>query len=150
MSSGGQTILGTEAGGQTEITDFDCPSCGAHDFGCAPRGALDSTRIMHDLSVHDSGHATCGSDVPALPAALLTLPSSCAGATSTASTSVVTVDEGNTGGTSGQPSSDDHADEVGLSASDRHSPSRPPRCQPCHRFPPPPTLPSLIRAGAMP
>jgi hypothetical protein len=41
-------------------------------------------------------------------------PSCCAGATDTASTSVVAVGEGSTGGTSSPPSSDDHAGKAGL------------------------------------
>jgi hypothetical protein len=44
------------------------------------------------------------------------LPSGYAGATGTTSTSAVTVGKGRTGGTSGQPSFDDHMGEAGLSA----------------------------------
>jgi hypothetical protein len=63
-----------------------------------------------------STHATRGSDVPTLSAALLTSLSGYARATGTASTSAVTTDKDRTGGSSGQPSSDDHAGEEGLPA----------------------------------
>jgi hypothetical protein len=43
------------------------------------------------------------------------------GAIGTTSTSVVADDEGCTSGTSGQPSSDDHVSEVGLSATGRQT-----------------------------
>jgi hypothetical protein len=60
--------------------------------------------------IHNSGHATHGSDVLAQPVALLTSPSGCTGATGTASTSVVANGEDRSGGSSGQLSSDDHVD----------------------------------------
>jgi hypothetical protein len=113
-SPSSQTAPCIEAGGPTATpggpTSRPCaaPSptsvapCDSHDFGCAPCGALDST------------YATCDSDIPALPTALLTSSLGCAAATSTAST--LAVDEGHTGGTSGQPSFDDHAGEAGLPA----------------------------------
>jgi hypothetical protein len=84
------------------------------DFGCAPRGSLDSTRATCGPIVYDSGCTTHGSDVLALPVALLASPSSYVRATDIASTSSVTVDEGRTGGSSSQPSSDDHVSKAGL------------------------------------
>jgi hypothetical protein len=72
---------------------------------------------MHDPGVHDSDRATRGTDVPAL----LVSPSGCVGATGTASTSAVADDEGRTGGTYGQPSSDDHVSKAGLLATGRQT-----------------------------
>jgi hypothetical protein len=66
--------------------------------------------------VYDSGCATHGSGVTALPAVVLTSPSGYTGDTNTTSTLAVTADEGRTGGTSGQTSSDDDAREAGLPA----------------------------------
>jgi hypothetical protein len=80
------------------------------DFGHDPRG----THITRGPGDHDFGRATYGTGVPALPATLLTSPSGCAGAIDTASTSASAADEGRTGSTSSQPSSVDHAGEVGL------------------------------------
>jgi hypothetical protein len=100
------------------FVDFDRTPRGAHDFGRTPRGAHDATHAMRD---HNSRRATRGTGVPALPAALLTSPSGCAGATATASTSEVTIGEGHTCGTSGHPSSDDHVGEVGLLATNRQT-----------------------------
>jgi hypothetical protein len=94
--------------------DFGCTPCGAHDFDRAPRDTYNSTGTTCDLGVHDSDHASCGTDVPTLPLALLASPSGCVGATRTASTSAVATGKGCTGGTSGQPSSDDHMGEAGL------------------------------------
>jgi hypothetical protein len=74
----------------------------------------DSIRATRDIDIHDSSRVTRGTSVLALPTALPMSPSSYAGATDTTSTSAVAVREGRTGGTSGQPSSDDHAGEVGL------------------------------------
>jgi hypothetical protein len=91
------------------------------DFGCTPRDALDSTCAMRDPGVHDSGRTTRASDVLAVPAALLASPSGCVGATGTASTSTIIDGEGRIGGTSDQPSSDDHVGEAGLPASDRQT-----------------------------
>jgi hypothetical protein len=79
--------------------------CYADAFDCVPRGAHDSTR------------AFCGSGIPAL----LTSPSGCARATDTASTSAITAGEGRTGDTFSQPSSNDHAGEAELSATDRQT-----------------------------
>jgi hypothetical protein len=81
-----------------------------------PRGALDSNGATCGLSIHYSGHATHDSGIPDLPAALVGSPSGCTRATGTASTSAVTTGEDCTGGTSGQPSSDDHVGEAGLLA----------------------------------
>jgi hypothetical protein len=67
--------------------------------------------------IHNSGHATRGSSVPTLPAALLVSPLGCARAIGTASTSAVATGEGRTGGSSDQPSFDDHVGEAGLPAS---------------------------------
>jgi hypothetical protein len=97
-----------------------CVTCFAV-FSRAPRDAHDSTRSPHGLGVHDSGRATRGISIPALPAALLVSPLDCTGATSTASTSAVATDEGRTGGTFGQHLSDDHASEAGLLATDRQT-----------------------------
>jgi hypothetical protein len=101
------------------FADFGRPPCGAHDFGVGPRGALDSTRAMRGPDTHNFSHATRGSSVPTLPAALVTSLSGNAGATDTASTSAVAIGEGHTDGTSDQPSSDDHVGEAGLPASSR-------------------------------
>jgi hypothetical protein len=65
---------------------------------------------------HDSGHATRGTGVPGVPATLLVLPSGYVEAIGTASTSEVTAGKDCTGGTFGQPSSNDHAGEVELPA----------------------------------
>jgi hypothetical protein len=92
------------------------PQCGAHNFGCTPRRALDSTRATHGPDVYDYGRTTYGFE--ALPAPLFVLPSGYTRATSTASLSAVTTGEGRTGGTSGQSSFDDHAGEVGFPAFD--------------------------------
>jgi hypothetical protein len=74
---------------------------------------------MRNPSIDGSGHASRGTDVPALPAALLVSSLGYTGATSTTSTSAVTIGKGRTSGTSGQPSFDDHAGEAGLPATDR-------------------------------
>jgi hypothetical protein len=55
---------------------------------------------MRGPGVHDSGYATCATDVPTLPTALLASPSGRATATDTAYTSAITVGEGRTSGTS--------------------------------------------------
>jgi hypothetical protein len=86
----------------------------AHYFGRTPCGTYDSTRATRGTGIRNSGHTTCDTNIPALPAALPTSPSTCAGATNTASTSAVVTSEGRTGGTSSQPSSDDHTGEAGL------------------------------------
>jgi hypothetical protein len=78
-----------------------------------------SGRISGDA--HDSDRATHGPSIPALPIALLTSPSGYAGAIGTTPTSAVTVDEGRTDGTSDQSSSDDHAGEARLLATDRQT-----------------------------
>jgi hypothetical protein len=103
------------------FTDFGCPWCGAHNFGYTPRCALDSTRTMRGPDVYDSDCINCGSGIPALPAALLASPSGYEGATGTASTAADATSKGRTGGTSCQPSSVDHAGEVGLPASGRQT-----------------------------
>jgi hypothetical protein len=72
---------------------------------------------MRDPGMHDSTHASHGTSVPIL----LVSPSGCAGATGITSTSAVAVGEGHTGGTSGQPSSDDHAGEARLPAMGRQT-----------------------------
>lgn len=77
------------------------------------RGAHNSSRATSGPGLHDYNHAT---RVPALPAALLTLPLGCTGATGAASTLAVAAREGRTSGTSGQLSSDDHTGEVELSS----------------------------------
>jgi hypothetical protein len=83
-----------------------CPIIGRlADICCTPRGTDDSSRAFRS------------SGIPAL----LASPSSCAGATDTASTSVVIASEGRIGGTSGQPSSDDHAGAAGLPAVGRQT-----------------------------
>jgi hypothetical protein len=84
---------------------------GFAEFDRLPGGALDSTRATRGPSIYDHSCTTRGFE------ALLAPPSGCARATVTASTSVVTIGEGYTGGTSGQSSSDDHAGEAGLLAS---------------------------------
>jgi hypothetical protein len=89
-----------------------CVACAV--FGHAPHSANDSTCATRGPGVHDSGRTSRGIDVPALPTTLLASPSSYAGAIGTASTLVVTVGEVCIGGTSDQPSSDDHAGEAGL------------------------------------
>jgi hypothetical protein len=66
---------------------------------------------MRSPGVHNSAHVSCG----------IASPSGCAGATGTTSTSTVTVGEGHTSGTFGQPSSDDHVGETGLSATGRQT-----------------------------
>jgi hypothetical protein len=71
---------------------------------------------MHGPGVHNSGRITCGSGIPVIPVALLTSPSGYVGATGTASTSAVATSKDCTGGSSGQPSSDDHTGEAGLPA----------------------------------
>jgi hypothetical protein len=71
---------------------------------------------MHGPGVPDSGRASRGSGILTLCVVLLASPSGYVGATGTASTSVVTIGEGYTGGISGQTSSDDHVGEVGLPA----------------------------------
>jgi hypothetical protein len=60
-----------------------------------------------------------GPDVPVLPVALLASSSGYVGATDTTSTLAVTTSEGHTGVTFGQPSSNDHAGESGLPATDQ-------------------------------
>jgi hypothetical protein len=62
---------------------------------------------------------TRGIGVPPLAAALLSSPSGYAGVTDTTSTSAATIDEGHTGGTSDQPSSNDDVGEAGLSTTSR-------------------------------
>jgi hypothetical protein len=94
------------------FTDFTHAPRGTHDFGRAPHNTHDFARATRDLNSHDSARVSCDFDVPAL----LALPSGCTGATDTASTSAVAAGEGHTGGTSSQPSSDDHTDETGLPA----------------------------------
>jgi hypothetical protein len=153
----GQTSPGTEAGSPTARPYVAPPSpasststatsCGAHDFGCAPRSTLDSTRTTRGPSIHNFGRATCGSSIPTLPAALLMSPSGCVRAIGTASTSAVAVSKDCTGGSSGQPSPDDHAGEVGLPASGfppTDSPCRSLRRRPYRRCPPPSAPPSSI------
>jgi hypothetical protein len=103
------------------FADLDRLPCGAHDIGNAPPGALDSIRATCDPAIYDSGHATRGSGISGLPAKLLALPSGYAGATDTSSTSAVATDKGRIGGSSDQPSSDDHAGEEGLPAFDRQT-----------------------------
>jgi hypothetical protein len=71
---------------------------------------------MRSRSVHDSCCTTCGFGILAVPISLLTSPSGSAGATDTASTLAVVTGKGHTGGSSGQPSQDDHAGEVGFLA----------------------------------
>jgi hypothetical protein len=120
VSPGGQTTHGTRAGILSDrptlhstsvacFADLSRLPCGAHDFGCTPRGALDSTCAM------------CGPDVPALPIVLLTSPSGYAGVTGIATTSAVAAVKGRTGGSSCQLSYDDHAGEEGLPASGRQT-----------------------------
>jgi hypothetical protein len=82
---------------------------------------LDSTHATRGPGVHDSGRTTSGSVVPALSAALLVSPLGYVGATGTASASAVTVGEGCTCGTSGQPSPDDHTGEARLLAFNRQT-----------------------------
>jgi hypothetical protein len=82
------------------------------DFHHAPRGAHDSTRTTCSLGVHDSALTSCGFSIPTL----LASPSGYTGATGIASPSAVAAGKGHTGGTSGQPSSNDHTGEAGLSA----------------------------------
>jgi hypothetical protein len=79
--------------------------------------ADDSARTSRGPGVRDSTRASRGSGNPEL----LTSPSSYTGATSTATTSAVVTSEGRTGGTSGQPSSDDNAGEAGLPAAGRQT-----------------------------
>jgi hypothetical protein len=86
------------------FANFGRASRCAHDFGGGPRDTPDSNS--------NSGCASCGSSVPAL----LMSPSGCAGAIGTAPTLAVAAGEGRTGGTSDQPSSNDHAGEAGLLA----------------------------------
>jgi hypothetical protein len=148
MLPGGLTAPGTEAGGQTVspggqttprikawmvrpsaphdpiigcLADFlhnPCDaSCGAHDFDCTPCGTHTSTCATHGHGVHDFARASHSSGVPPL----LTSSSGCAGATYTTSTSIVTAGEGHTGGTSGQPSSDDHTGKAGLLTTDQQT-----------------------------
>jgi hypothetical protein len=102
------------------LADFGHAPRGAHDFSHAPRGAHDSTHATRGLDIYDSGCATHGTSVPALPAALVASPLGYVGSTDTASTSKVTTVEGRTGGTSSQPSSNDHAGEARLPATDLH------------------------------
>jgi hypothetical protein len=87
VSLGGQIAPHTEAGGATATSasliartcttpspispTLVAPRACAHDFGCAPRGALESTHATHGPDIHDSGRATRGSGVPALPVACL-------------------------------------------------------------------------------
>jgi hypothetical protein len=66
---------------------------------------------------HDSAQASRGSGIPVQ----LTSPSGCAGVTVTTPTSAVTAGEGRTGGTFGQPSSDDHVGEMRLPTTDRQT-----------------------------
>jgi hypothetical protein len=84
----------------------------AHDFGCTPPSANDTTRSMHGLGIHDSARASHGSNI----LALLASPSGGAAATDTTSTSAIATGEGRTGGTSTQSSPDDHMGEAGLLA----------------------------------
>jgi hypothetical protein len=72
---------------------------------------------MRSPDIHDSAHAPRGSSAPAL----LTSRLGCMGATSTASTSAVTIDESHNGGTSGQLSSDDHVGNMGLLTAGRQT-----------------------------
>jgi hypothetical protein len=125
VASGGPTARRTEVGGLTARPFAASSSRGsststapyALNFDCAPRGAHNSTRTMHDPNVHDSASASRCSGIPAL----LMLPLGYAGATGTASTSRVTAGECHTGGTSGQPTSDDHAGEAGLPTTHRQT-----------------------------
>jgi hypothetical protein len=93
--------------------------CSLYDFGCAPCGALNSTRTTRGPGIYDYSRTTHGSR--ALPAPLLAPPLGYARVTDTASTSAVTASEGRTGGTSGQSSSDDHSGEAGFLASGRQT-----------------------------
>jgi hypothetical protein len=137
-SLGGQTALGTEVDCPPRrsdrhprwsdchalrryFIDFDRAPRSAHGFGRAPRGTHDSTRATSSPDIYNSGRATRGIDVPALPTTLLVSPSGCVGATGTASTIAVAAGEGRTGGTSGQPSFDDHAGEAELPATGRQT-----------------------------
>jgi hypothetical protein len=119
IEAGGPTVT---PGGQTTrplVTPLSAASltstmpraapCAAPTTSVAPHA---STRATRGPGVHDFARASRGSDVPAL----LTSPSGYVGATGTASTSAITVGEGRTSGTSGQPSSDDHTGETGISA----------------------------------
>jgi hypothetical protein len=76
---------------------------------------------QHGPCVHDSGRATQGFGILALPVALLVSPSGYVGATGTASTSAVATSKSCTSSSFGKPSSDDHASEAGLSATSRHT-----------------------------
>jgi hypothetical protein len=105
----------------SSFTNLSRPLCSAHDFGYAPLGALDSNHATHDPDVHDFGRATCPSDIPAPPATLLVSPLGYVGATGTTSTSTVAASKGCTGGTSSQPSSDDHVGKAGFLTSDRQT-----------------------------
>jgi hypothetical protein len=116
------------------FTDFSRPLCGAHDFGCAQRGTLDSTRGSENL-----------------PAPILASRSGCVKATNTASTSAVVAGEGRTGGTSGQSSSDDHTDEAGVFGfRPIDSPCQLPGRQPCCWYPPLSMLPLPIQTSGAP
>jgi hypothetical protein len=83
------------------LTDFFHALSDTHNFDCLSHSALDSTCATRGPDIHDSAHASH--------------------ATSTASTSTVVASEGRTGGTSGQPSFDDHTSEAGLPATGRQT-----------------------------
>jgi hypothetical protein len=89
----------------------------ANAFGCAPQGAHDSTCATRVLNVYDSTHASRSSGIPTL----LTSPLGYTRVIGTASTLEVIAGEGRTGGTSGQPSSNDHVGEVGFLTTGRQT-----------------------------
>jgi hypothetical protein len=96
------------------FVDFRRAPRGARVFHCAPHDDHDYTRATRSLCVPDSARTSCGSDI----LAKLMSPLGCVRATDTASTSAITVGEGRTGGTFGQSSSDDHAGEARLPATE--------------------------------
>jgi hypothetical protein len=132
---GSQNTHGIEAGGPTATSggqtakpcvtpsspNLTAPRGTPMTSVAPPRGGHYSTRATHDPSIHDSNNATHGTDVPALSASLFMSLSTCAGATSTASTSAVAASEGHIGGTSSQPSFDDHTSETRLPTTDRQT-----------------------------
>jgi hypothetical protein len=98
------------------FANYGSTSRGAHDFGCSPSGAYDSSHATRSPDIHNSSCTMHGPDVPTLVATLFVPPSGKVGATGTTSTLAFPIGEGCTGGTSSQPSSDDHVGEARLSA----------------------------------
>jgi hypothetical protein len=131
-SPGSQTAPRIEAGGQSVSPGNQTVSLGSQtDPGTKagdPTGG--QTAPVQRLAIGPQPHVVRPpglaqllqrSGVLALPTALLTSPSDFTGATSIASTSAVTSNEGRTSSSSDQHSSDDHTGEAGLPTSNQQT-----------------------------